>query len=485
MTKADELRERIALLEQEYKYLIELKGIAQLRAVSPKNRLHAGMYAFLLDRQIDPDAFFDPDFFKDKSNQLKSNLHQVFCDLELESLSPWKKEDSGGSQAEDVSHELVKKDASYLKDSSLYRQCLSMLNMVQADLSESDLKDRWNQLSPEEREFMSLVFFGSTLSLRDFDVSFLSNDDFTFWFICWSGNYELMSWLFSQNDGGKTNFIELQLQIDSPSASPDVIQQIGPGWRQYFLDRLLVSALRGEDEDMSGISAKVSDEMITTLIDCGANPRVDIIRYRTEEFRPDIGVMVYGEERPLEEGATYPFESLESPRDLGRYVGGSALFYAAEKGRLKLLIDKGVDIDVNHTVGNRGVTLLMCCCNAVGLDRKYHQSDAKSHLADIQALIDLGAEVGKTDSLGIQALDYALDYWLWYDSESKLEDVETGKVVKMLVDAHPDPHEALNKYIITRSQKESEQPVDLSLDPQIQELAVYVATRPHLGSSSS
>ncbi|MEC8882289.1 MAG: hypothetical protein VX737_03315 [Pseudomonadota bacterium] len=130
MITADQLRERIVLLEKEYKDLIELKDIAQLRAVSPKNRLHKGMYAFLLDRQIDPDAFFEPDFFKDKSNHLKSELHQVFCDLELESLSPWKKEDSGGSQVAEVGDELVQKDANYLKDSSLHRQCLSMLNKI-------------------------------------------------------------------------------------------------------------------------------------------------------------------------------------------------------------------------------------------------------------------------------------------------------------------------------------------------------------------
>ena len=74
--------------------------------------------------------FFEPDFFKDKSNHLKSELHQVFCDLELESLSPWKKEDSGGSQVAEVGDELVQKDANYLKDSSLHRQCLSMLNKI-------------------------------------------------------------------------------------------------------------------------------------------------------------------------------------------------------------------------------------------------------------------------------------------------------------------------------------------------------------------
>ncbi|MEC8882287.1 MAG: hypothetical protein VX737_03305 [Pseudomonadota bacterium] len=245
-----------------------------------------------------------------------------------------------------------------------------------------------------------------------------------------------------------------------------------------------MSALRGEDLDITGFSVNVSDEMIASLIDCGANPRVDIIRYRLESFRADINYMVYGEQRPLEEGATYPFESCEIPRDLGRYVGGVALFHAAEKGRIKLLIDKGVDIDVNHTTGNREITLLMCCCNAVGFDRKYHQSDAKSHLVDIQSLIDLGADVDKTDALGFQALDYALDHWLWYDYGSKLEDVETGKIVKMLVDAHPGPHEALTKYVITRSQKESEQPMDLSLEPQIQDLYAYITTRPYVGPSS-
>ena len=68
MIKADQLRERIVLLEQEYKDLIELKDIAQLRAVTTRHALvqhdmlSQTMKTFLQEQQIDPDAFFNPGF---------------------------------------------------------------------------------------------------------------------------------------------------------------------------------------------------------------------------------------------------------------------------------------------------------------------------------------------------------------------------------------------------------------------------------------
>ncbi|MEC8882288.1 MAG: hypothetical protein VX737_03310 [Pseudomonadota bacterium] len=78
-------------------------------------------------------------------------------------------------------------------------------------MSERDQAYGWDKLSKESLRFNALVFFGSTLSPRDLECYFWRASDFKFWFICWSGNYELMSWLFTKKDDGKTNFIELQL----------------------------------------------------------------------------------------------------------------------------------------------------------------------------------------------------------------------------------------------------------------------------------